>query len=126
MNREGDLRSGTMTFMATQILQFKSGEMRLRLIALWERLLRLSHRAPKRLRLCESLPLGDRRFVAVVQFERARFLVGGTSSSLVLLSRLKDSGAEAQREIACPQSLARTMRPFPGTTTGKNQGAEKC
>lgn len=57
---------------------------------LWERVLRLSRRTPKSLRLCESLPLGERRFVAVVEFERARFLVGGTPSSVVLLSRLED------------------------------------
>jgi flagellar biogenesis protein FliO len=46
----------------------------------------------RRLRLCESLGLGDRRFVAVVEFDQARFLVGGTSSSLVLLAKL-DSDA---------------------------------
>jgi flagellar biogenesis protein FliO len=59
--------------------------------ALWRRTLRLSRRRSKHLRLCESLALGDRRFVAVVEFERARFLLGGTASSLVLLSRLEDA-----------------------------------
>jgi flagellar biogenesis protein FliO len=58
---------------------------------LWQRVLRLSRGAPRRLRLCESLPLGDRRFVAVVEFDQERFLVGGTPSSLVLLSRLEDA-----------------------------------
>jgi flagellar biogenesis protein FliO len=42
----------------------------------------------RRLRLAESLPLGDRRFVAVVEFDEQRFLVGGTSGSLVLLATL--------------------------------------
>jgi len=32
--------------------------------------------------------MGDRRFVAVVEYDEARFLVGGTSASLVLLTRL--------------------------------------
>jgi flagellar biogenesis protein FliO len=77
--------------MATRALQFSSNTLRSQLAALWGRVLRISRRAPKRLRLCESLPLGERRFVAVVEFEKTRFLVGGTSSSLVLLSRLKDS-----------------------------------
>jgi flagellar biogenesis protein FliO len=54
----------------------------------WKRLLRLRLHPPRRLRLCESLPLGERRFVAVVEFERVRFLVGGTSASLVLLAQL--------------------------------------
>ena len=58
--------------------------------AWWQRLLRLSRRPPRRLRLAESLPLGERRFVAVIEFEQLRFLVGGTSASLVLLARLED------------------------------------
>jgi flagellar biogenesis protein FliO len=44
------------------------------------------------------LPLGERRFVAVVEFDRSRFLVGGTPSSLVLLSRLTDTGVGMQDE----------------------------
>ena len=67
-----------------------------RVIALWERVLRFSQRPPRRLRLCESLPLGERRFVAVVEFDQSRFLVGGTSSSLVLLSRLQNAGGRAE------------------------------
>jgi flagellar biogenesis protein FliO len=74
------------------LLVSSAGAFRVRVLGLWERVLRLSRRAPRRLRLCESLPLGERRFVAVVEFERARFLVGGTPSSLVLLSRLADAG----------------------------------
>jgi len=59
-----------------------------------QRILRLTRRAPRRLKLCESLALGERRFVAVVEFEQARFLLGGTSASLVLLARLEDAGVE--------------------------------
>jgi len=58
----------------------------------WCTLTQLRARRPRRLRLCESLPLGERRFVAVIEFDQARFLVGGTSGSLVLLSRLEDEG----------------------------------
>jgi hypothetical protein len=50
---------------------------------------------PKRLRLCETLTLGERRFVAVVQFEGRRFLLGGTASSVVLLSRLPAAREES-------------------------------
>jgi flagellar biogenesis protein FliO len=60
-----------------------------------ERVLRLGRREPRRLRLCESLPLGERRFVAVVEFDRSRFLVGGTPTSLALLARLEDAGSDA-------------------------------
>jgi flagellar biogenesis protein FliO len=79
-------------FMTTETLRLSAGTWRLGLLAFWQRTLRLSRRAPRRLRLCESLPLGERRFVAVVEFEESRFLVGGTPSSLVLLSRLADAG----------------------------------
>jgi flagellar biogenesis protein FliO len=61
----------------------------------WKRFRRLNQRRQRRLRLCESLPLGERRFVAVVQFERSRFLVGGTPGSLVLLARLENAQANS-------------------------------
>jgi flagellar biogenesis protein FliO len=62
-----------------------------------KRILRINRR-PRRLRLCESLPLGDRRFVAVVEFEQSRFLVGGTAGSLVLLAKLEGPGDECRSE----------------------------
>lgn len=82
----------------TQGLAAAGSEFRLRVEGIWRSLLRLGRRAPRRLRLCESLPLGERRFVAVVEFDAARFLVGGTPSSLVLLSRLEDDGARAREK----------------------------
>jgi len=73
----------------------------------WEKILRFSRRPPRSLRLRESLPLGDRRFVAVVEFEQSRFLVGGTSASLVLLARLENSGLETStRNHADPTAAA--------------------
>ncbi len=45
-------------------------------------------RRPRQLRLRESLALGNHRFVAVVEYEQSRFLLGGTPGSLVLLARL--------------------------------------
>jgi flagellar biogenesis protein FliO len=65
-------------------------------------MLHLRRRAPRRLRLCESLPLGERRFVAVVEFERSRFLVGGTSASLVLLARLENVEDETGCSVSEP------------------------
>lgn len=74
---------------------------------LWQKLLRFRQRSPKRLRLCESLPLGERRFVAVVEFDAERFLVGGTPSSMVLLSRLADGRAQGE-ERESPAKNAET------------------
>jgi|HubBroStandDraft_1064217.scaffolds.fasta_scaffold595535_2 hypothetical protein len=70
-----------------------------RTLALGKRLLQFGRRGPGRLRLCESLPLGDHRFVAVVEFEQARFLLGGTPASLVLLARLERSAAESGKVV---------------------------
>jgi len=50
-----------------------------------------ARKAPRRLRLCESLALGEKRFVAVIEFETERFLVGGGASSVNLLARLGES-----------------------------------
>jgi hypothetical protein len=45
-------------------------------------------RAPHRLRLCENLQLGERRFLSVVECGQQRFLLGGTASALSLLAVL--------------------------------------
>jgi len=79
--------------LATSLPSDRWRQLRLQFRLWWEQFRRLSRRAPRRLRLCDSLPLGERRFVAVVEFERARFLVGGTTSSLVLLARLGNGQA---------------------------------
>jgi flagellar biogenesis protein FliO len=68
--------------------------------AWWRRILGLARRSPRRLRLLENLPLGERRFVAVIEFDESRFLVGGTSASLVLLARLDNDGAESRSPLA--------------------------
>jgi flagellar biogenesis protein FliO len=118
--------------MAAQAWQFSSNSLWPHLIALWTRVLRISRRPPKALRLCESLPLGERRFVAVVEFERERFLVGGTPSSLVLLSRLADSGrtedeTQDEEEHSTEDGSGPAPPPeFAGQKPGRNQGSEKC
>jgi flagellar biogenesis protein FliO len=78
--------------------------------ALWQRILSFSRRPPRRLRLCESLPLGERRFVAVVEFEESRFLLGGTSASLVLLARLDKQAIEAASSDAPARTLPSTEK----------------
>lgn len=49
----------------------------------------VGRRREKRLRLRETLSLGERRFLAVVEFDQQEFLVGGTGSSLALLTRVE-------------------------------------
>jgi flagellar biogenesis protein FliO len=55
------------------------------------------HRRERRLRLCEMLPLGEKRFIAVVEYGQERFLLAGTPQNISLLKRL-DMNCEGTRE----------------------------
>ncbi|MGB2592291.1 MAG: flagellar biosynthetic protein FliO [Candidatus Acidiferrum sp.] len=54
-------------------------------------------RRERSLRVCESLPLGEKRFLAVVQFEGRRFLIGATNQSISLLDRLDSLAPQRQK-----------------------------
>ncbi len=54
------------------------------------------NRQSRKLRLSETLSLGEKRFVAVIEFQRQQFLIGGTASSIVLLTRLPEEVPSAQ------------------------------
>jgi flagellar biogenesis protein FliO len=56
-----------------------------RLRTLWR-----SQTKQKALFVRETAALGERCFVAVVQFERQRFLIGGSPASVTLLAQLPD------------------------------------
>ncbi|MGA2717366.1 MAG: flagellar biosynthetic protein FliO [Candidatus Acidiferrales bacterium] len=73
-----------------------------RLGAISRRLMRT--REPKRLRLCETLSLGNRGYVAVVRYHDQQFLVGGTSSSVALLAELSSPLSSEPRATGTPNS----------------------
>jgi flagellar biogenesis protein FliO len=50
----------------------------------------------KTLSVRETAALGDRRFVSVIQFERQRFLIASSPSSVTLLAQLPDESAGRQ------------------------------
>ena len=50
-----------------------------------------AQQARKNLRVCETVSLGEKRFVAVVQIDQERFLIGGSSSAVSLLTRLQET-----------------------------------
>jgi flagellar biogenesis protein FliO len=56
---------------------------------------------PQQLRLGETLSLGERRFVAVVEFERQKFLIGGNGHGVSLLANLQtpSAGSSADEEV---------------------------
>jgi flagellar biogenesis protein FliO len=78
VSNPGENAGGTISVRGTTSL----------LWSLCERIFALSRRPLRQLRLCETLSLGEKRFVSVIEFEGKRFLVGGTAESLVLLDRL--------------------------------------
>jgi flagellar biogenesis protein FliO len=47
-------------------------------------------RPVRQLHLRETLALGERRFLAVVEFERQKFLIAGTGSSVSILTALPE------------------------------------
>ncbi len=51
----------------------------------------------KTLAVRETAALGDRRFVSVIQFERQRFLIGSSPSSVTLLAQLPDESASGEQ-----------------------------
>lgn len=51
-------------------------------------------RRARRLRLEETLSLGDRRFVALLRVDGRELLIGATPHSLTLLDELGDEGLE--------------------------------
>lgn len=54
----------------------------------WRFWQKATRRRQKRLRLVESLPLGERRFVAVINVDGRDFLVGAAPQSVALLTEL--------------------------------------
>jgi len=80
---------------------FKSGLETLRQ-TIGKRIQALLKRRKRIIRLCETLPLGERRFLAVVMVEDQRFLVGGTGNSIALLARLGCIPEPAGSPIALP------------------------
>ncbi len=59
----------------------------------------------RRLRVAETLSLGDKRFVAVVQVDHQEFLIGGSSSSVSLLARLP-SEQECGQEMSSLREIS--------------------
>ncbi len=55
-----------------------------------------AQRVRKNLRVCESVSLGDKRFVAVVQVDGERFLIGGAAGSVAMLTKLESRSFAAE------------------------------
>jgi hypothetical protein len=73
---------------------------------IWRSLVCRAGSKRKTLSVRETAALGDCRFVSVIQFERQRFLIGSSPSSITLLSQLPDESAsnEVTGEVAGEES----------------------
>jgi len=112
-----------MTGLRKEKLMDSAGSLKSLAATIWAKALRFPGRAPKRLRLCENLPLGEHRFVAVIEFDGQDFLLGGTSASLVLLARLGDSRCGAG---AVPTAIAPGSNVSRIVDNGRYRGSEAC
>jgi flagellar biogenesis protein FliO len=61
---------------------------------------------PRRLRVAETVSLGEKRFVSILQVDGEQFLVGGSSSNVVLLAKL-EAKAEAAEESSFESVFSR-------------------
>lgn len=66
------------------------------------RALAAGHRQ-RRLRLCETLSLGEKRFIAVVEYGQQKFLLAGTQQNISLLQRLDEYSRETD-QVSLPES----------------------
>jgi flagellar biogenesis protein FliO len=65
----------------------------------------LRTRRPKRLRVRETLSLGEKRFVAVIEYEGQELLVGGSGSSFALLARLEPGRVATEATLPSVSSI---------------------
>ena len=63
----------------------------------------LARPAPRRLRIVETLSLGEKRFVSIVEVDGEQFLLGGSASSVALLAKL-EGGAKEQQRVAADEA----------------------
>jgi len=61
-----------------------------------------AHRRERRLRLCEMLSLGEKRFIAVVEYGQEKFLLAGTPQNISLLKRL-DPNSQGTEKAPRPE-----------------------
>jgi flagellar biogenesis protein FliO len=64
-----------------------------------------ARRRERRLRLCEMLALGDKRFVAVVEYGQEKFLLAGTPQNISLLHRMPRDGKETNEAPGAEPTL---------------------
>jgi flagellar biogenesis protein FliO len=68
-----------------------------RLKVLWRFVVSRAGSKRKALLVRETVALGERRFISVIQFERQRFLVGSSPATVTLLAQLPDEPTSGEK-----------------------------
>lgn len=92
-----------------------SGKGLLNPIVSWVRARRTQATQPNRLRVSETVSLGEKRFVSVLHVDGRRYLIGGSASNVALLTQL-DTPADAFGEV-----LRRANAPRKRTTSSTSK-----
>lgn len=66
--------------------------------------------ATKRLRVAETVSLGDKRFVAILRVDGREFLIGGGTSGISLLTPIKKPPIKKPSRSSRPKAAAPVMR----------------
>lgn len=64
-------------------------------------------RRERTLRICETLPLSDKRFLAIVECEKGRMLIGVTNQSITLLEQWESARTSQKKNQILESSFLR-------------------
>lgn len=71
----------------------------------WLERRRSAHFAARRLHVTETLSLGEKRFVSIIEVDGTQYLIGGSAENVQLLTRL-----EAQEAMGLPHGAEQEVR----------------
>jgi hypothetical protein len=92
---------------ALEVLRSATG--RLSRVWTWLQERRVARVNSRRLRVIETISLGDKRFVAVVQVDKLQFLIGGGPTAVALLAQL--NADETFGDVLGKTTAVRKKRP---------------
>lgn len=72
----------------------------------WLQQSRISRSATRRLRVAETISLGEKRFVSIIQVDDAQFLIGSSGTGVQLLAQLQSNSALATPAKLTTQEVA--------------------
>ncbi len=98
-------RASAPTPRATGPTLAQTIEVHLRSAWKWLERRRSAHFAARRLHVTETLSLGEKRFVSIIEVDGTQYLIGGSAENVQLLTRL-----EAHEAIGLAESAQREVR----------------